>query len=74
MDTRKRLILLGATGSIGRSAAAVVREHPDAFRIVAVAALHSKAACEALADEFGARAYTGADAAVRAVEENEADI
>ena len=74
MDTRKRLILLGATGSIGRSAAAVVREHPEAFRIVAVAALHSKAACEALGVEFGARAYTGVDAAVRAVEENDADI
>ena len=71
---QKRLILLGATGSIGSSTAAVVREHPDDFKIVAVAALHSKEACEALATEFGARAYTGADAALRAVAENDADI
>ena len=71
---QKRLILLGATGSIGSSTAAVVREHPDDFKIVAVAALHSKEACEALATEFGARAYTGTDAALRAVAENDADI
>ena len=71
---QKRLILLGATGSIGSSTAAVLREHPDDFKIVAVAALHSKEACEALATEFGARAYTGADAALRAVAENDADI
>lgn len=74
MDTRKKLILLGATGSIGRNAAAVVREHPEAFKVVAVAALHSKEACESIAAEFGARAYTGPDAAVRAVDENEADV
>ncbi len=71
---QKRLILLGATGSIGSSTAAVVREHPDDFKIVAVAALHSKEACEALATEFGARAYTGTDAALRAVIENDAEI
>lgn len=71
---QKRLILLGATGSIGSSTAAVVREHPDDFKIVAVAALHSKEACETLAAEFGARAYTGTDAALRAVAENDADI
>ncbi len=71
---QKRIILLGATGSIGRSTAAVVREHPNDFKIVAVAALHSKEACEALATEFGARAYTGTDAALRAVAENDADI
>ncbi len=71
---QKRLILLGATGSIGSSTAAVVREHPDDFKIVAVAALHSKEACEALATEFGARAYTGTDAALRAVAENDAEI
>ena len=69
-----RLILLGATGSIGTSAADVVRTHPGDFRIVAVSALRSREKCEALAREFGAKAYVGEDAARRAVEENDADI
>lgn len=70
----KRLILLGATGSIGTSAIDVVRTHRDDFAIVAVSAFHSKEKCEAIAREFGAKAYVGEDAALRAVEENEADI
>jgi len=56
------------------SAADVVRSHPDAFRVVAVAALRSREKCESLAREFGAKAYVGEDAAMRAVEENEADV
>ena len=70
----KKVILLGATGSIGTSAVDVVRTHPDDFTIVAVSALRSRDACEALAREFGARAYVGEDAALRAVEENDADV
>ena len=70
----KRLIILGATGSIGRNALDVVRTHPDDFKVVALAALRSKEACESLAAEFGTKAYVGEDAAVRAVEENDADI
>ena len=74
MTKRKKLIILGCTGSIGLNAIDVVRTHPDNFEIVALAALRSKERCEALSQEFGARAYTGEAAAVRAVEENEADI
>ena len=70
----KRIILLGATGSIGTSAIDVVRTHRDDFTIVAVSAFRSKEKCEALAREFGAKAYVGEDAAERAVEENEADV
>ena len=70
----KRVISLGATGSIGRSAADVVRSHPGAFEVVAVAARRSVAECEALAREMSARAYTGDDAAERAVAENDADV
>ena len=70
----KRIIILGATGSIGESAIDVVRTHLDDFRIVAVSALRSKDKCEAIAREFGARAYVGEKAALRAVEENDADI
>ena len=70
----KKIILLGATGSIGASTVDVVRAHRDDFEIVAVSALHSREACEVIAREFGAKAYVGDDAAVRAVEENEADV
>ncbi len=74
MNERKRIVILGATGSIGMNAIDVVRTHSDAFEIAALAVLHSKEKCEALAREFGAKAYAGEDAALRAVEENEADI
>lgn len=70
----KRIILLGATGSIGRSACDVVRTHPDEFRVVALAVRDSLAAASVLGGEFGARVYSGEDGALRAVEENEADI
>src|SRR5574344_1641938 len=70
----KKIIILGATGSIGMNAIDVVRSHPDDFKIVALAALRSKEECEAFGREFGAKSYCGEDAAVRAVEENDADI
>ena len=70
----KRLIILGATGSIGLNAIDVVKTHPDEFRVVALAALRSREKCEALAKDLGAKAYVGENAAVRAVEENDADI
>jgi 1-deoxy-D-xylulose-5-phosphate reductoisomerase len=70
----KRIILLGATGSVGTGACDVVRAHPDEFKVVALAARSNRAAAESLACALGARAYVGEDAAVRAVEENEADI
>ena len=48
----KRLVILGATGSVGRSALAVVRRHPGRFRVVGLAAGRSVAALAALAAEF----------------------
>lgn len=70
----KRIIILGATGSIGMNAVDVVRSHPDEFSVVAVAAHRSREKCEELARVLGAKAYCGEDAAVRAVEGNDADI
>lgn len=37
-ETRKRLAILGSTGSIGKSALEVVAAHPERFRVVALAA------------------------------------
>lgn len=42
MSTRRTIALIGATGSIGNSVCEVLREHPDSFSLVAVAA-HSNA-------------------------------
>ena len=70
----KRIVILGATGSIGRNAIDVALSHPDEFKVVALAVRNSREQCEALASELGAKAYCGEDAAVRAVEENDADI
>ena len=70
----KRIILLGASGSVGTGACDVVRAHPDEFQVVALAARSNRAAAESLARAFGARAYVGEDASVRAVEENDADV
>ncbi len=52
----------------------VIRTHPEDLTLVAISAYRSREACEALAREFRCRAYVGEDAAVRAVEENEADV
>ena len=70
----KRIVLLGATGSIGLSACDVVRTHSEAFRIVALAARSSQKQAERRGREFNAKVYCGGDAAVRAVEETEADL
>ena len=71
---QKRIIILGATGSIGTSTADVARAHAGEFRVVALSALSSREKAEALGREFGARVYVGEDAALRAVEENDADV
>ena len=67
-------MILGVTGSIGMNAVDVVRSHPEEFAVTAVAALRSREKCKSIAGELGAKAYVGEDAAVRAVEENDADI
>jgi len=74
MGKTKKIILLGATGSIGSSTLDVVRANPDRFSLVAVSAFKSEDRCNAIAREFRARSYVGADAAFKAVEENDADI
>jgi 1-deoxy-D-xylulose-5-phosphate reductoisomerase len=47
----KRVAVLGATGSIGRSALAVVRQHPDRFRLTVLTARRNVAALGALVAE-----------------------
>lgn len=48
----KRILLLGATGSIGSQTLDVIRQHPDQLELVGVSAGSSKDKLEAIIDEF----------------------
>ncbi len=48
----RNLILLGATGSIGRSTLAVLRAHPEAFRLTGIAAYSSVSVLLEICREF----------------------
>ena len=52
---RKRVVLLGATGSIGDNTLRVLRTHRDRLELVAVAARASAGKLAAIAREFGVR-------------------
>jgi 1-deoxy-D-xylulose-5-phosphate reductoisomerase len=66
----KRLLILGATGSIGTQALDVVSRAPEAFELVGLSAGRSHEALVDLAREHGVKriALTDADAAARAAE------
>ncbi|MDB6136287.1 MAG: 1-deoxy-D-xylulose 5-phosphate reductoisomerase [Verrucomicrobiales bacterium] len=63
---RRRIIILGSTGSIGTSALKVARDIPDRMEVVGLAACRSVAALAEQAREFGVRhvAVSGGAAAV----------
>ena len=61
--TRRRLAVLGATGSVGLTTLAVVRRHPERFEVVALAAARSVEKLAALAAEFGVSHVAVADPA-----------
>ena len=50
----RRVVLLGATGSIGRQAVDVITRFPDRFQVVGVVAGRDIAGLRALAERFGA--------------------
>jgi 1-deoxy-D-xylulose-5-phosphate reductoisomerase len=54
----RRVALVGATGSIGRSTLEVIRNHPHRLQLVAVAANRNKPELEAICQEFGASHHT----------------
>lgn len=51
-DRATRVVLLGATGSVGRSAVEVLRRHADRFRVAGLSAARSADELDALANEF----------------------
>jgi 1-deoxy-D-xylulose-5-phosphate reductoisomerase len=67
--TRRRVVVLGSTGSVGTQALDVIRRHPDAYEVVGLAAGRNTQLLGAQAAEFGvpdARALSGGDAAALA--------
>ena len=54
-ESRKRVIILGSTGSIGTSALKVARDIPDRMEVVGLAAARSTDALAAQAIEFGVK-------------------
>ena len=50
---RRRVVLLGATGSIGRQACAIVAAHPDLFELVGVVAGHDATSLGDVVRRFG---------------------
>lgn len=52
---RKRLVILGATGSIGASTLRVVAAHPDRFEVVGLAAGRDAEGLQTLARQFGVK-------------------
>ncbi len=79
MNSRKKIIVLGATGSIGTSALDIARHYPERFEVVAVSAHRNEAQLRAISDEFGSRRFAlsgrdGAQAIDAMIRECEADI
>jgi 1-deoxy-D-xylulose-5-phosphate reductoisomerase len=88
MKPRKRIILLGASGSIGKSALDVIRAERDSLELVAASVHQNETVAAALRDEFGLKAlcvsgpsrpmdgatYRGAEGLIGMIRETEADI
>ena len=74
-NSRRRVVILGSTGSIGRQALDVIRDNPDDFEVVGLAAGRQSEQLERQADEFGVARYgLGADTALDLATLEEADI
>lgn len=52
MNRKKRVLLLGATGSIGRQTLDVLKRHPDEFELAGISAGHNEEALHEIAGEF----------------------
>ena len=53
MSEPKKLVLLGATGSIGESTLRVIRKHPDKLKLIGVSAYQNAEKLASIAHEFG---------------------
>ena len=75
MSARRRLILLGSTGSIGTQVLDVVRTHPDRFEVVGLAAGRDRIGLVRQADALGVTRVALADrSAARALAADRPDL
>ena len=73
----KKIIILGSTGSIGTQALEIIEANPDKFKVVGLVGNQNQELLNSQAVSFGvpaASAVTGAEAAVRLIEDTEADV
>lgn len=71
----RRVIILGSTGSIGTQALEVIRENPNRFEVVGLAAGSNSELLAAQASEFAvANTALGSEEATKLVENTDADI
>lgn len=74
-NTRRRVVILGSTGSIGRQALDVIRDNPDDFEVVGLVAGGKAEQLKQQVEEFGVgRSGLGAGAALDLATLDEADI
>ncbi|WP_066519403.1 1-deoxy-D-xylulose-5-phosphate reductoisomerase [Curtobacterium ammoniigenes] len=72
---RRRVIVLGSTGSIGTQALDVIARNPERFEVVGLAAGRNRKLAEEQAEQFGVRDVVfGAEAAEQLVGTVEADV
>jgi 1-deoxy-D-xylulose-5-phosphate reductoisomerase len=78
VTARKRVAILGSTGSIGTQALDVIASHPDRFEVVGLAAGRNEELLREQARRFGARVATtiadGAEGLLRVALSSEPDI
>src|SRR3954453_5498217 len=60
MSGRKRIAVLGSTGSVGRQALDVIRAHPESFEVAGLAAGNNQALLAEQVAEFGPRMIASA--------------
>ncbi|WP_413316430.1 1-deoxy-D-xylulose-5-phosphate reductoisomerase [Agrococcus sp. 1P02AA] len=71
---RRRVIVLGSTGSVGVQTLDVIRDNRDRFEVVGLIAGSDRAGIEAQQAEFGGEVALGAAAAVTMIESVDADV
>ena len=54
-NEKRRVVLLGATGSVGTSTLEVIRRHSDKLKLIGIAAGSSREKLDAITHEFGVR-------------------
>lgn len=73
--SKRRILILGSTGSIGRQAIDVIEAHPDLFEVVGLVAGTDRAALAEQAERLGVRETgLGGEAAETLAAESDADV